>query len=86
MLTGDQPPMDAGNQHSSVDVGEGHHTMRMPSETTGVHKPLKTSTLRAFEPKIRLTDRTMSITDTGDQGVGVHDHIVSQGRRRIPGE
>ena len=86
MLASDQPPMDAGNQHSSVDVGVGHHNMRMPSETTGVHKPLKTSTVRAFEPKIRLTDRTMSITDTGDQGVGVHDHIVSQGRRRIPGE
>ena len=79
MLAGDQPSMDAGDQHSSVDVRQGHHTMRMPRETTGVHKPLKTSTLRAFEPKIRLTDRTMSITDTGDQGVGVHNHIVGRG-------
>ena len=79
MLAGDQPPMDAGDQHSPVDVRQSHQTMRMTRETTRVHKPLKTSTLRAFEPKIRLTDRTMSITDTGDQGVGVHNHIVGRG-------
>jgi hypothetical protein len=58
----------------------------MTRKTTRVHKPLKTSTLRAFQLKIRLTDRTMSITDTGDQGVGVHDHIVGREWTRTPGE
>jgi len=40
--------MNAGDQYSLVDVGQGHHTMRIPPEVAGVHKCLKATTFRTL--------------------------------------
>ncbi len=86
VLTRDQSPMNAGDQHSLVDVGQGHHTMRISPEAAGVHKRLKTTTFRTLQLKIHLTGRTMRIADTGEQCAGVHDQHVGPVRRRAPEE